>query len=61
MCLLFFWKTFRYLKLQKGHAGGSDVEEHSRDSAAKYVILEEMDEQEDGIWNHYAPNSSKPK
>ncbi|KAG5006677.1 hypothetical protein JHK82_024614 [Glycine max] len=44
---LFNW--YKYLKLQKGHAGGSDVEEHSRDSAAKYVILEEMDEQEDGI------------
>jgi len=25
------------------------VAEHSRDSAAKYVILEEMEEQEDGI------------
>ncbi|TKY46834.1 sugar phosphate/phosphate translocator [Spatholobus suberectus] len=44
---LFNW--YKYLKLRKGHAGGSDVAEHSRDSAAKYVILEEMDEQEDGI------------
>ena len=44
---LFNW--YKYLKLQKGHADGSDVAEHSRDSAAKYVILEEMEEQEDGI------------
>lgn len=40
---------FRYQKLQKGHAGDNVAEHHTRDSAAKYVILEEMDEQEDGI------------
>lgn len=44
---LFNW--YKYLKLQKGHAGGSDVVDHSKDSAAKYVILEEMEEQEDDI------------
>ncbi|RDX70602.1 putative sugar phosphate/phosphate translocator, partial [Mucuna pruriens] len=44
---LFNW--YKYLKLQKGHVGGSDDAEHSKDSAAKYVILEEMDEQEDGM------------
>nr|KYP60863.1 Solute carrier family 35 member C2 [Cajanus cajan] len=44
---LFNW--YKYLKLQKGHGGGSEVAELSRDSGAKYVILEEMDEQEDGI------------
>ncbi|KAL2322596.1 hypothetical protein Fmac_026975 [Flemingia macrophylla] len=44
---LFNW--YKYLKLQKGHGGGSEVTQLSRDSAAKYVILEEMDEQEDGI------------
>ncbi|XP_061376567.1 probable sugar phosphate/phosphate translocator At1g06470 [Gastrolobium bilobum] len=45
---LFNW--YKYKKLQKGHAGDNDVAENqARDSAAKYVILEEMDEQEDGI------------
>ncbi|BAT88958.1 sugar phosphate/phosphate translocator [Vigna angularis] len=44
---LFNW--YKYLKLRKGHAGGSDMAEPSIDSAAKYVILEEMDEQEDII------------
>ncbi|XP_027340319.1 probable sugar phosphate/phosphate translocator At1g06470 isoform X2 [Abrus precatorius] len=42
---LFNW--YKYRKLQKGHAGSNDVAENSRDSAAKYVILEEMEEQED--------------
>ncbi|KAL5141786.1 putative sugar phosphate/phosphate translocator [Glycine soja] len=36
---LFNW--YKYLKLQKGHAGGSDVEEHSRDSAAKYIVFQQ--------------------
>ncbi|WVY93487.1 hypothetical protein V8G54_032575 [Vigna mungo] len=44
---LFNW--YKYLKLRKGHAGGSDMAEPSIDSASKYVILEEMDEQEDII------------
>lgn len=38
----------RYQKLQKGHAGDNESEHHTRDSAAKYVILEEIDEQDDG-------------
>ncbi|ESW18404.1 hypothetical protein PHAVU_006G038200 [Phaseolus vulgaris] len=44
---LFNW--YKYLKLQKGQASGSDVAEPSGDAAAKYVILEEMEEQEDSI------------
>ena len=46
----FFPFYFRYQKLQKGHTGDNDVAEHlATDSAAKYVILEEMDEQNEGI------------
>ncbi|CAL0317486.1 unnamed protein product [Lupinus luteus] len=45
---LFNW--YKYLKLQKGHAKESDLAGlHTTDSAAKYVILEEMDEQDDTI------------
>ncbi|KAK7305059.1 hypothetical protein VNO77_42958 [Canavalia gladiata] len=45
---LFNW--YKYWKLQKGQ-GGDNESEHSRDSATKYVILEEMemDEQEESI------------
>ncbi|CAL0310934.1 unnamed protein product [Lupinus luteus] len=42
---LFNW--YKYQKLQKGHA--SDNEHLTTDSAAKYVILEEMDEHDDVI------------
>jgi len=42
--LFYYFLNIRYLKLRKGHAGGSDMAEPSIDSAAKYVILEEMDE-----------------
>lgn len=39
----------RYQKLQKGHASENDTEDSlSENVAAKYVILEEMDEQDDG-------------
>ncbi|OIW13411.1 hypothetical protein TanjilG_19763 [Lupinus angustifolius] len=42
---LFNW--YKYQKLQKGHVG--DNEHLATDSAAKYVILEEMDEHDDVI------------
>ncbi|KAF1894375.1 hypothetical protein Lal_00027134 [Lupinus albus] len=42
---LFNW--YKYQKLQKGHTG--DNEHLTTDSAAKYVILEEMDEQDNVI------------
>nr|XP_029150110.1 probable sugar phosphate/phosphate translocator At1g06470 isoform X2 [Arachis hypogaea] len=42
---LFNW--YKYLKLQKGHFGEGEVAVlHTTDSAGKYVILEEMDEQD---------------
>ncbi|KAI4306060.1 hypothetical protein L6164_029371 [Bauhinia variegata] len=41
---LFNW--YKYLKLQKGHTG-ADEAAGSKNTAARYVILEEMDEQED--------------
>ncbi|KAE9606344.1 putative sugar phosphate transporter domain-containing protein [Lupinus albus] len=45
---LFNW--YKYLKLQKGHTKEGDLAGlHTTDSAAKYVILEEMDEQDDTI------------
>jgi solute carrier family 35 protein C2 len=45
----FFFGYFRYQKLQKGHAGDNVADHDTKDSAAKYVILEEVDEQDDGI------------
>ncbi|CAJ1964495.1 unnamed protein product [Sphenostylis stenocarpa] len=44
---LFNW--YKYLKLHKGHAVASEVAEHAKDSSAKYVILEEMEEHDDSI------------
>ncbi|XLR49987.1 hypothetical protein HN51_000664 [Arachis hypogaea] len=45
---LFNW--YKYQKLQKGHTSENGVSEHlATDSAAKYVILEEMDEHGDAI------------
>lgn len=43
------FNVYKYQKLQKGHTGDNVADHHTRDSAAKYVILEEMDEQENGI------------
>jgi len=40
---------FGYFRYQKLHAGDNVVDHHTKDSAAKYVILEEMDEQDGGI------------
>ncbi|KAK7276794.1 hypothetical protein RIF29_17940 [Crotalaria pallida] len=44
---LFNW--YKYLKHHKGHNGEGDLAGHMTDSAAKYVILEEMDEQDDTV------------
>lgn len=40
---------FNVYKYQKLHAGDNVADHHTKDSAAKYVILEEMDEQDGGI------------
>jgi hypothetical protein len=40
---------FGYFRYQKLHAGDNVADHHTKDSAAKYVILEEMDEQDGGI------------
>lgn len=43
------FNLYKYQKLQKGHAGDNEAEHHTKDSSAKYVILEEIDEQDGGI------------
>lgn len=44
-CILFY----RYEKIKKGQTSGDDMEESvTTNIAAKYVILEETDEQDDG-------------
>lgn len=49
LCLFSVLFYIRYQKLQKGHAGDNEAEHHTKDSSAKYVILEEIDEQDGGI------------
>lgn len=46
ICVFFFLK-FRYWKLQHGEAGEDHVVGSTTDSANKYAILEEMEEQDD--------------
>lgn len=52
--LILLFLLSRYLKLQKGQRNEVDVGDVSdslkSNVSAKYVILEEMDEQEDNTW-----------
>lgn len=55
---------FRYLKLQTGHSKEVDMGDTAGDIAgslksninARYVILEEVDEQEDSTWKPWLTN-----